>query len=83
MTNAITPTSWFCYRYFPSQIETDSNLSSRLETVFLLESGAFVSLQNVPICMMINRLFKVCNHIQHDTSKTIILQTKLKFQKKI
>ena len=48
MTNAITPTSWFFIVHIPSQNETDSTSPSKCDFVFLLDSGACISVHNIP-----------------------------------
>ena len=73
LTNAITPPSWFYNLYIHTQNETDSNLPSRLEIAFLLDSGALILVLNVPNYMMITRMFNDCNQKQHDTSKTLTI----------
>ena len=73
MTNDITPTSWFYNRFIHSQNETDSNLHSRLEIVRPLESCASISGTNKPTYTKIIQMFNVCNHDQHDTSKTLTI----------
>ena len=47
------------------------NLLSRLERATLLDSGAYVSVLIIPNYTMITRTFNICNHDQHDTSKTL------------
>ena len=73
MTNAISQASWFSIMFLLSQNETNSKYSSRLEPAFLSESGASVSVLNIPTYILINRLFKVRNYDQHDTSKTLTI----------
>ena len=48
MTSAITPSGLFCNWYFLSRNETDSNLPSRLEVAFQLDSSASISVLNIP-----------------------------------
>ena len=59
--------------YNHSQIEIDSKSNSRLEIVFLLDSGAFICVTNKPRCMIITQMLKVCNQNQHDASKTLTI----------
>ena len=73
MTNAKTSTSWFHNRYIHSQNEDDFNLLSRLEIVFLLHSGASLSVLNISTYTMIPQMIKVCNLDQNDTSKTLTI----------
>ena len=80
MLKEITPTSWLFNLYTHSRNETDSNLFSRLELAFLLESGALISIINIPTFVMITHISEVSNHDQQDTWKTLSLQTNLKFQ---
>ena len=56
-----------------SQIETDPNLPSRMEIVFLLRSGASSSVLKIQTYMMITQMFNFCNHDQRDTSKTLTI----------
>ena len=72
MTNA-TATSWFHILYIHSQNETDSNLLSRLEIAFLLDSGASIVVLNIPTYTMITQMLNVCNHDQHDTSRKLTI----------
>ena len=44
-------------------------LASQLEIVFLLDSGASISVLKTPTYMMIAQIFNVSNHDQHDKSK--------------
>ena len=73
MKTAITPTNWFYKLCIQSENKTDSNLHSWLEFAFLLDSGASISVLNLPACMMITQIFNVCNHDQHNTSKTLTI----------
>ena len=71
MTNAITPTRWFCNLYLHSQTETDSISLSDQEIVFPLESCASKLVLNIPIYVMIFEMLKLCNHAQPHTTKTL------------
>ena len=70
MTRATTPTSWFHNKYVHSQNRAVSNLPSRSEIVFLLDSGASISLLSLPTYKMITQKLNVCNY---DTSKTLTI----------
>ena len=71
--SAITPLCWFYILYIRFQNETNWNLPSRVEIVFLLDSGEIILVLNIPPCMMITQMFNVWSHDQHDTSKTMTI----------
>ena len=73
MTNAIIPTGWFHYLYFHSQNETDSRLSYRLGTAFLLDGGVSISVPGIPTYMKVTQRFIACNHDQHDASNNLTI----------
>ena len=79
-TTAISPSNWFCNLHIHSQIETDSNLLSRLQTVFLLNSVAFIFVLIITTYTMITQMFNFCDHDQHDTSKTLTIANQSKTQ---
>ena len=68
-TVAFNRTSWFLDLQIHSKNETDSNLPSSLEMVFLLESGSFIFVPNLLNKPMITQMFNACNEDQHDKSK--------------
>ena len=70
-TKAITQTSWFLKLFILSHNEAGSNLPSRLGIVFLLDSGAFNSVSNIPTYMMNTQTLYVVNRYQHDPSKLL------------
>ena len=77
MAIAVTPTSWFytLYVHTPSSITQRDN-PSRLETAFLLDSGASISVLNYPTYITLTKLLdNRPNHISdigpHHTSKTL------------
>ena len=70
---ALTPTSWFSNLYFHSQNETKSNSSSGQEVFLPMESSASISVLRIPTYIMITQTFSVCNHDQHDTSRTLTI----------
>ena len=72
-TNAITPIGWLFRLYFFAQNETDSNLPSRLEFAFLLDSGACFLVLNIPTYMIITQIFNAYNHNQHGNSKPLTM----------
>ena len=71
MTKAIYPTSWFYNLYNHSQSETYSKLPSKLEFVLLMDSGASISVLNLPTFLLITQTFNVCDYDQQDISKTL------------
>ena len=71
ITNTLTPTNWLYNLYVHSHIETASNLLSRSEIISVLDGGALILVLNLPNFLMITQIFIVCNHDQHDTSKTL------------
>ena len=71
--NAISPTSCFFNRSNQPQNETVWNTSSRLELVFQLESGAFISVLKIRTYTMIIQIFNVYNQDQLNTSKTLTI----------
>ena len=74
MRNGITPKSCLYTLYIHSaQNETDSNLPSRLELAFLLDSGASISRLDIPAYRFITQMFNVCNQDQDDTPKTLTI----------
>ena len=79
MANAVTPTSWFYTQYVhtPSSITQRDN-PSRLETAFLLDSGASISMLNYPTYITSTKLLDIRpNHTSdigpHNTSKTVFV----------
>ena len=71
MANAITPTSWFYSLYThasPNQNQRD--YPSRLETSFLLDSGASISVLNSPTYVIIAKL-NIKQNSPHKLSKTL------------
>ena len=46
--NAITPTSWFYQLYVHTPNQNLDTCSSRLEILFLLDTGASISVLNLP-----------------------------------
>ena len=77
MANAVTPTSWFytLYVHTPSSITQRDN-PSRLETAFLLDSGASFSVSNYPTYITLTKLLDIrLNNTSdtglHNTSKTL------------
>ena len=79
-TTAITPSNWFCNLHSHSQIQTDSDLLSRLQIIFLLNSGASILVLIITTYMMITQMFNFCDHDQHDTSKTLTIANQSKTQ---
>ena len=71
MKNAITRTSRYYKLYNQSQNEVDSNLPSKKEIVFLLDSDASISVRIIPTYKIITQLFNVRCYDQLDTSKTL------------
>ena len=63
--------NWFYILYILSQSGIGSNSPSRLEPVFLLNSGASILVLNTPTYVKISQMFNVCIHDQRDTSKTL------------
>ena len=59
--------------YIQSQNKTDSNLPSRLDFAFLLDSGAFISVHNLPTFMTIIQMFKFSNQEELDSYKTLTI----------
>ena len=74
-TNASTPTGWFYILYNHSQNETDSSLPSRPEIAFLLDSGESILVFKKPTYRVFTEIINFCNHDQHDTSKTLIIES--------
>ena len=56
-----------------------------MEIAFLLDKDASISVLNPPTFMMITQRFKICNHHQYDTSKTLSIanQSELPFKQNI
>ena len=85
MANAVTPTSWFytLYVHTPtSKVQRDN--PSRLESAFLLDSGASISVLNYPTYITLTKLLDIrSNHTSdfgpHNTSKplTVANQTEV------
>ena len=71
MTNAITPTSWFCNKFACSQKKSDPIFFSRVEIVFLLDSVETFSVPTFPTYMTITEMFNVCSRCKHGTSKRL------------
>ena len=69
-TIALTAKSCFQKLFIHFYNETDSNIPPSLEITFLLDSGAIISVLNIPTDMMNIQMFNLCNHKQHGTSKT-------------
>ena len=44
-----------------------------MENAFLLGSGAFILLPDIPTYKIITQIFNVCNHDQHETTKMLTL----------
>ena len=59
MSNAIAPTSWFYNMYIQSTKTTETNFPSRLEITFLLDSGASISVLNLPTYLMIAKMYDI------------------------
>ena len=73
-TTAISLTSCHFSLYFHCQKESEIKLPSRLEIVFLLESGASSLVHNLPTSMKITQMFNVCNQGRQGTSKTLTIE---------
>ena len=67
--------------YIQPQNGTDPNFPTRLDTLYLLDSGASTSVTKIPTYMMIIRMFKVCNQYRIDASETLVIanQSELSF----
>ena len=69
MTKFINSIGCFYILYIYCQNESDSNLPSRLEIGFRSDRVASILALKISTCMMVTRMFNVCNHDQHATSK--------------
>ena len=76
ITNAITPSSW-CFKLYISQPKTDTSTPSKLEIPFLLDSGAFIPVLNLPTYTTLAEKFLHCSsHVHPPPSKTITVANK-------
>ena len=72
MANALTPTSWFYSLYtHTSSNQNHRDYPSRLETSFLLDSGASISVSNHPTYITIAKLLNIKQNPPHNSSKTL------------
>ena len=79
IANAITPSSWFFSLYF-SKSQNDTSTPSKLEILFLLDSGAFISVFYLPTYTLLTERFLNCSSdIQHSPFKLSLLLIKPKF----
>ena len=83
MTKIITPTGWFYNMFVHSQNKSDSNLPSRLEIAFLLDSGASILVPDIPVSMVITQMFNVSNYDQNDTSETLTIASQSEISNKL
>ena len=73
MSNAIAPTSWFYNMYIQSTKNTETNFPSRLVITFLLDSGASISVLNLPTYLMIAKMYNMTSSDPLDSSKTLMI----------
>ena len=72
-TNAITPTSWFYQLYVHTPHQKLDTCSSRLEILFLLDTGASISVLNLPTYTIITKHLNIIpqNKYTVQISKTL------------
>ena len=74
--NAVTPSSWFLNLYASKPLK-DTSTPSKLEILFLLDSGASISVLNVPTYTILAKSFLNCStEINSSPTKTISIATK-------
>ena len=72
MASAVTPTSWFYSLYIqPPSNQNHGDYPSRLETLFLLDSGASISVLNYPFYVTIAKLLNIKQNNILNSSKTL------------
>ena len=69
MANALTPTSWFYSLYTPTS--SNQNYPSILEIPFLLDSGASISVLNLPTYITIAKVPYIKQNPPDNSSKTL------------
>ena len=76
ITNAITPSSWFFNLYY-SKSKNDNSTSSKLETLFLLDSGGSISALNLPTyTILAEKILHCSSEIHPSPSKTTTVANK-------
>ena len=72
MANALTPTSWFYSLYtHATSNQNQRDYLSRLETSFLLDNGASISVSNHPTYITIAKLLGIEQNNPPNSSKTL------------
>ena len=73
IANAITPYSWFYSLYVHASEGKDNILPSKLEILFLLDTGASISVLNSPTFHVIEKQLNlnVPKHIENKRAKTL------------
>ena len=73
MSNAIAPTRWFYNMYIQSTKTTEISLSSSLEITFPLDSGASISVLQLPTYLIIAKMYDISSSDPLNSSKTLTI----------
>ena len=73
IANTITPYSWFYPLYIHASETNDNILPSKLEILFLLDTGASISVLNLPTIHVISKQLNinVPTNLQYKRAKTL------------